>query len=384
MLKKICCSLFISFFILLLIFDDVHSIEGIISGSLGETYDDNIYASNNKEYDFITDAMLVLGVQNQTSTLNWRLLGQSTQQIYSKTSELNNNSQLAELNFAKEFTSADRINITDRFVHYPEPRDFQEQFGSTAGRTGYYINIATIRYIKDLLSNFSINTYYSNTYNKILSNKNGLNDSISHSCSINTRYEIKPSNIISFFYKYTIFETLKKNEQGNNKTVQHNAGFGYELFFTQKFSLNLQGGIDYIIADNRKKNNIFGTLSLSNQDERNNLNISVSRRYEITPLTNQVYNIWNFSLDFSRELSYFLLFSSSIFYQYGNTVSDTTEIKSELIGVKINLSYRFFSEYISTNVEYIYTKNKSKQTTPINIQTEYDRNQIRLSINASF
>ncbi len=384
MFNKIYFKLFIIITILFN-FRLAYSVEGIISGSLGETYDDNIYSSDRKEYDFITDIVLILGIQNQSSTSNLRLLGQSTQQIYYKTSELNNNSQAAELSISKEFTSVDRFSISDRFVHYPEPRDFQEQFGMADGRTGYYINILTLRYARDLLSYFSINTYYSNTYTKILSNKNGLNDSISHSGSINTKYEINPFNIISAFYKFTIFETLNKNEQENYKTKQHNIGVGYELFFTQKSSLNIQGGVDYITAEDSNKKNIFGTITLRNQiDERNSLNISASRRYELIPLTNQVYDIWNFSIDFSRELSNFIFITSSVFYQYGDTVSDTTSINSQLIGAKLNLSYRFFAEYLAINIEYIYTKNKRKQTVPINMQSEYDRNLLRLSINASF
>ncbi|MFH0974682.1 MAG: hypothetical protein V1874_02745 [Spirochaetota bacterium] len=389
MLKNIGCFLSVIIIILSFLQKKAYSIEGIINGSLSEMYDDNINAAEEKESDFITEIIFGLGLRHEGRATNWRLLGQSTQQIYYKTSELNNNAQSAELSIASELTSTDRINVSDRFAHYPEAQNFQEQFGSAGGRTGYYTNTATARYLKEFTSYFRTDIQYTNIYTNILNQSDTQNDSISHSAGFIARYEINSSNIFSIIYNYTYWKALNydeaENATGNEKTILHNCALGYEFHFTRQFFISLQSGLAYVITEEEKNYNNFSTLSLIDQiDERNNLNISLSRRYEIIPLTNQTYNVWNFSITLTREISYFLDFSLSGFYQYGNTVSDVTTTKSELTGVRTGLSYRIFSEHVTAFIEYIYTKNITKQTRPTDVKTEYDRNQIRLGLRAEF
>lgn len=353
-------------------------------GSISETYDDNIRStSENIEQDYITDLILGVGLRNEGRTHTIDFIGHVYQQLFYDHNELSNNAQDFILNYVNQLTSTDTFTLNNTFNHYPELRNFDLMLGQHEGRYSYYMNTLTLRYFKYFVSDFSTDIHYTNTYVKALSE--GIYDSVSHSPGISFNYSINTFNIISLFYDYrfTKFDTDEgQYRNGRNEIIQHDAGIGYQHFFTRQLNINLRGGIEYIEVQDEKNYNPFMTATLVNDiDANNNITIIVSKRYGINSLTNEAYNTWTYSVNFIRQLSAILNFSFAGFYQYGDLISPTIETKNKLLGITTYLRY-FFSESNYIGATYIYTYNKIDQKAPESSSTEYDRNQIRFAINA--
>ncbi|MBN2040400.1 MAG: hypothetical protein JW864_10180 [Spirochaetes bacterium] len=359
-----------------------YAVELQLSGSLSEMYDDNINSSEDKESDFITEITAGIGLIHEGRTINWHLLGESTQQIYLENSDLNNNSQTAELAIAKEIFYNDNISITDTFGHYPEPGDFQDMFGQLLGRSDYLTNTFTAIYTNYLLRSFFFSLEYNNIYIKSLSGD--TLDSVSNNGIITFGLEMNSFNIISIFYSYTNRKILEESDTESETTILHECGLEYLHYFTRRFSGNLEGGFEQVETEDETNYTFSSALTLTHQiDENNTIELSASKEYEMTILTNEVYDIWNFTADFNRELSRLTSFSLSFFYQYGNNVSPATAIESKLIGLETGFTYNF-SEHISSDISYTYTYNQTEQTEPVDYYVKYDRNQIQIEISAVF
>ncbi len=355
----------------------------IIQGSVAEMYDDNINnSSNDPKTDYITNLMLGLGINLEGKTQTLRLLGHIYQELYYKQSSFNNNSQDIILNYTKEFTSRDRFMLNNTFQHYPEPRDFQYMYGQSEGRNGYYTNSLNLAFDKDLINDFAINLYYINVITRASSE--ALNDSMSNGAGFSLNYSINAFNIISLLYDYnnTQYESGGRNNEEDN--IQHTAGLGYQHYFTRQLSASCKGGIEYIKSRNDTQSTPYFILSVvDNIDAKNIINVSVSRRYQTTLLTNEVYDSWTFSALFIRQISARLTFSLSMFYQYGYIVSSLSNTENSLLGITTSGNY-YLNENIFLSAKYTYTRTINKQTRPMYNNTKYDRNQIQLSANTEY
>jgi hypothetical protein len=357
----------------------------ILQGSVSEMYDDNINNSNdNPETDYITNLTLGLGVKLEGKTQTLQLLGHINQQLYYKNSSLNNNAQDLILNYIKEFSSRDKFTLNDTFQHYPEPRDFSAMYGQPAGRNSYYTNLLSLAFDKDLISDFSINLHYANEITRVSGGT--ANNSMSNSAGSALNYSFNAFNIAFIFYDYKItkYESGNGNGNGQENNTQHTAGVGYQHFFTKQLSLTSRVGFNYIKSQDDTQYAPYFLLSIIDTiDENNTINISVTRSYQTTLLTDTVYDSWIFSALFTRQVSARMTFSLSTFYQYGTIVSSLSNEESSLFGLNTFVNY-YLNENIFVSAKYTYTKASNKQTNPSSSKSEYDRNQIELSANAAY
>jgi hypothetical protein len=358
----------------------------IITGSLAEMYDDNTNSSSNDpKSDYITNLMLGIGVNLEGKTQTLRILAHTYQQLYYKQTELNNNSQDLILNYTKAFTSHDSISISDVFNHYPEPRDFKYMYGQPEGRNAYYSNNINAAYNKNINSDLSLNLHYSNM---IIENFNKeLSDSITNSAGFTLNFSLNAYNIVSTLYDYRITKYKRTHavvEENQADITQHSAGIGYQHLFTKQLSILCNGGVDYVKSQDQTNKNPFITLSIIDDiDARNQINLTISKRYETSFLTNEIYDSWTFSAMLTRQVSEIVSFSFSMFYGYGERVSPSIKSSTSFFGINTSIRYQL-NPYLFASTNYIYTKNIMKQTEPSRNKNEYDRNQIQVAINAEF
>jgi hypothetical protein len=382
-----CIKLTLIAFILIQIFTSFSKAKDMVFlGSLGETYDDNTNLSGtDPKNDYITNLMFGIGLNLEGRPLILNIMAHTYQQIYFKQSNLNNNSQDFTINFIKEFTERDTVSINNIFQHYPETRDFNSMFGQTGGRNSYYQNSATITYNNYVISNLLLKLYYNNI---ILENSSEeLNDSVTHRTGLSLNYSLNAYNIISLLYDYrfTKYES-ENNLSGNYQSdfIQHNIGIGYQHYFTKQLSVITQGGTEIVRYENRTYKDLFFNFSIIDDiDAKNTLNLTLSKKYEVTVLTNEVYKSWIFSALLLRQVSEITSFSFSMFYEYGERVSTTIKSISSLFGINTSIKYNI-NPYIFVSANYIYTKNISHITSPENTKNKYDRNQIQFAINAEY
>jgi hypothetical protein len=353
----------------------------ILTGSASEIYDDNTNSSaENPEKDYITNLMLGAGINLEGRTQTLQLLGHTYQQLYYKQKELNNNSQDAMLNYRKEFTSRDRFTLNNTFRHQPEAREFQDMFGQPEGRNGYYTNSLNVTFTKDLINDFSIDLHYLNVITRGTSNT--VNDSLSNGVGLRLNYGINAFNIIFVFYDYNITKYKSQEENIEYNNIQHTGGGGYQHYFTKQLYGTFAVGIDYIESRDDTQKSPYLNLSLIDDiDARNTINISITRSYRTTLLTDEVYKSWILSVLFTRQVSDRFAFALSSFYQYGHTINTQSNQVSRLLGATISGNY-YLNENLFVSALYTYTYYNNKQTRPITSESEYDRNQIEISATA--
>jgi hypothetical protein len=358
----------------------------VLLGSLGESYDDNTNLSGtDPKNDYITNLMLGIGLNLEGRPLILNILARTYQQIYFKQSNLNNNSQDLTINFSKELTDHDSVLINNIFQHYPEARDFKSMFGQTGGRNSYYQNSATITYNNYVISDLLLKLYYNNL---ILENSSEeLNDSITHRSGLSLNYSLNAFNIISLLYDYRFTKYESENNLSSDYQsdfIQHNIGIGYQHYFSKQLSVVTQGGTEIIKYENRTYKDIFFNFSIIDDfDAKNTLNLTFSKKHEVTVLTNEVYKSWILSALLLRQVSEITSFSFSMFYEYGERVSTSIESISSLFGINASIKYNI-NPFIFVSANYIYSRSKNHITSPENSKTKYDRNQIQVAINAEY
>ena len=164
-----------------------------ILGDISESYSNNItYASDNENRieDFTTMVNLGLDFQYAGKRRSLKFSGDVTREIFQPSSDVSNPSEKARLVFINEFSSYDRISLSNNFTHTRVPgrnlggynvdecredgedrglpsdiiesicNDYEEAFGRFKGRFDSYSNSLGLTYNKTISEYFNIGTTY--------------------------------------------------------------------------------------------------------------------------------------------------------------------------------------------------------------------------------
>jgi hypothetical protein len=344
-------------------------------GSISEIYDDNINTSEtNPEYDLITNIMLGFGVNHEGRSQNLLFIGHVYQEIFLKNNEKNINSQDFDLQYSLFLSPRNKVQLNNKFEHYPEPKEFGDTFGRAADRDGYFRNNFNFAYSRQFIRRFSGILQYSNQVTK---NKNdALIDSKINEGEVKATYYWSSINITSALYN------IIKTEYENSEFVTDQRGsIIHRLFFTKQLYISLNLGYQYIKTsqDNEIKNVPMEISIADDVDKKNTIILTYIREYSATPNSDEVFENWRITGELLRQVSRRFNFFFSIFWGKGRyTPSD---IVNKLIGLKTFLSYAF-TENIQGKLEYSYLYVK-KEMSSIEI-AKYDRNKISFALEAKF
>lgn len=345
-------------------------------GSAGETYDDNIYSSeNNTEYDLITGLMVGFGINHERKIQTLKMMARSIQQLFYHNKSQNNNSQDLIFNYIRQQTANNVIQIAETFKHYPESRDFEYAFGRAEGRYGYYNNNLTFTYIKQFIKSFRMSIYYNNIYTK--NNTSVIINSYSNSGGIAAHYLFNWANILSIKYDHNVVEY-----ETDLKIREQRGSLQYQYFFTKQFSFKGNFG-DKMVKSSEEDdftNYIFHSVAIVDDVDRNNtISLLYSKDYTLSPHADETFNNWRISFNFKRQLSGRSILNIIVFYGKGEYIR--SETKAQLTGISTNYRYAF-TEEVTGSLNYNYTRSKTDFL--YQEATQYDRNSISASLIAQF
>ena len=345
----------------------------VLQGTLSETFDDNVNASaDDQEYDFLTNLTAGIGVEHEGKTYTFSLLAHVYQDIYARDTSLTNNSQDITVTINKQFTELTGFSINNVFHHYPEPRTYNYAFGLTGGRNTYFNNTTTCSFQTQPLRVFHLEASYIYGFTKYQNDE--LIDSRNHTASGTLGYHWSSAHFTyaSYSYTYTLYDT-------NEKIPLHSAFLGHTMYFTRQLYANVHAGADYSVTDAGATYGPNILLSLIDDiDENNQLNLTFAYGQSLNPYDDEVFENWNISLNFTRQVLERLHFALSAFYGQGEYRESGT--RNSLLGLTTNLSYEI-KENIFGSVSYNLSRNGTRLENAE--ETAYFRNRITISLGAT-
>ena len=171
---------------------------------------------------------------------------------------------------------------------------------------------------------------------------------------------------------YTLYDT-------NEKIPLHSAFLGHTMYFTRQLYANVHAGADYSVTDAGATYGPNILLSLIDDiDENNQLNLTFAYGQSLNPYDDEVFENWNISLNFTRQVLERLHFALSAFYGQGEYRESGT--RNSLLGLTTNLSYEI-KENIFGSVSYNLSRNGTRLENAE--ETAYFRNRITISLGAT-
>jgi len=343
-----------------------------VEGSVSEIYDDNTtFTEENEKSDSITNLTLSLAVKYEGKTQTLKFIGHINQQIFAENHGFNNTSQDFDLIFSSELSKYDRISLENVFTHTYEPRSFEEAFGRTGGRYSYYRNRFNFNYTKDISKQFSLITRYANEINEI--SREDLKDSYLNKVGFEVDYFTSFATLLLFSYGFA----NRKFEYSKDASIQTMA-IGIRPYISKRVYFDGKIGVDFINSYNDKGySKPLILASLTDEISRNTrAGLSFAKQYNTDAYTEDIFNYWQTSAFFKRELLKRLRYSLSGFYGEGEYVS--LDIIDKLWGANIALTYDF-REKLRGNLGYTYSDLDSTD-----VSREYIKNTVFLSLTVEF
>lgn len=341
-------------------------------GSISEAYDDNItFVKDNAEEDFITNIGLGLDGKYEDKSKTLEFTGNINRQIFAENHKFDNTSEDFSLDFKKELSRYDRLNLIDAFTHAYEPVSLAEAFGRTTGRYSYYTNRFSLEYAKDITEPLTVSIRYGNDLDIFL--REDLSDSYLNRAGVKADYSLSSATIFSFLYDYS----NREFDPGNNAT-KNALSAGIRQYITKQLYLDTRAGIDFINSYNNAdytKPMIFASLT-DEIDENTTAFLSFTKEYSTNPYTEDIFNNWQVSTYLTRELLKNLGCSISAFYGKGKYTS--LNIREELMGGEVSLTYNL-KKNLRLDLTYSYSKTNSTDDT-----REYAKNKISSRLTVGF
>jgi hypothetical protein len=343
-----------------------------ILGSVSETYDDNVaYTKTNKKDDWITNAKVGLSAKYEGKTEGLEFLGNIAHHAFKDNSNYDNTSEDFSLSAKKEFSAYDRAVLTDTFIHAEEPSSFEDEFGRTSGRYSYNRNRFNFAYSKDFTKEFTLIGRYLNDYDTY--SRSDISDSVQNRIGFEGDYII--SSHTTVFGSYDFYQ--REFDPGATATT-NSLSAGARQYFTNKLFLDANTGVDFIKSFNNKDyTKPHLTVSLTDDlDEITRISVAYDKRYYTNASTQDLFNYWQTSLNFTRRVFQRLGFNASGFY--GKGTYETFNIKDTLKGASTGLTYDI-KEDIKGTVSYSYSK-----TTSNDASRDYVKNVVSTGITFAF
>ncbi|MDM7987073.1 MAG: hypothetical protein QUS13_07055 [Smithella sp.] len=374
------------------IYHDALAIDLVLAGTAQEIFDDNILSVaesdlQEKNFDFITELMLRIGMRIEKQTQELELSGTVYQEIYSMNFCLTNNYQDATAIYTIQPLETISFMVIDRFQNYPEPETFERLFGIQQGRMRYWANDCgfTARFV--MTNHYTMILNYSNLYTRYFYTKTWgsrlagylantyINRDIRHSFShnANMRHEVEwdSSNVTSLYYEYSWF-----SQTPGGISQVHNPGAGHRYSITPQLHVEARIGptflfpyysdlhrLDtYSIREYQTHKPYYVALFSSGmvtQEVDNRTTLRLTFVYQNSIIDNIMDNFrnWQIAGSIDRQLFNRINLSANIFYGEGELAQQNR--KTRLLGISIAPAYEII-EHLTANLSYEFTYNASQ------------------------
>jgi hypothetical protein len=340
--------------------------------AINESYDDNVtYAYQNEKDDFITNLSLGADLTYEDKMQRLRMSADILREIFADNSDFDNTSEIATVDFHREFSKYDRIRLRNRFSHTYEPRSFEEAFGRTLGHYSYYKNFFSLRYTKDITKQISVNALYSNELYDI--SREDMSDSSLHTGALESEYYISTATVLLGGYEFS-----KRDFDKGADSSQHVLLGGIRQYLTLKLYFDGKAGVNFIDSYSGEEYiRPVITASLTDEmDENTSATLSYTKQHLATSYTEDIFKQWQVSAGITRRLLKRLGASFSGFYGEGRYIALNTIDK--LQGYNTSFSYDI-RDNIALNLGYRYSQISS------NVETrEYNKNTVSIKLSMEF
>jgi hypothetical protein len=341
-------------------------------GAITGTFDDNItFRKKNEKKDLVTNLAAGLGIKYEGKTRILELAGNINQQIFAENRDFNNISGNILVNFQNEFSKYHRMSLRNMLTRTYEPRSFEEAFGRKPGRYSYYRNQFNLDYSIDVSKQLSLITRYGHEVNEISSED--LTDSILNRISFDAEYSLSSATVVLLSCGFA-----DREFEGTGSISTRRIAAGIRQYMTKQLIFDCKTGVDFIDSytdSSFTRPHIFIRLT-DEINERTTATLSFAREYQASSYTESLFDYWQISTSFTRQLLERLSFSFSSFSGKGEYLSlDTTD---NFRGASVTLTYDL-KQNLKGNLTY--TRSDLDSTTGTR---EYTKNTVYLGLNTEF
>lgn len=345
--------------------------------AIGETYDDNVtFSSDDKEEDFITNMGVGIGVDYEGKRNSFGFIANIYNETYARNNTFNNIAQDLTLNFKSEFSKYSRINLQNVFSHSDAPlfftgEFFTEQFGRPSGRFDYFQNTFSIDYENDIARQITTTARYTNNIDAF----SGINlpASFQNAAGFGVKYLLSSATNLLWSYDFI----YRQFDNGGDATI-HIITTGVRQYITKKFYFDGAAGLDFIDSfDNENFVKPVFQASLTHElDENSDAKLSFTKQSSTSPYFKDIFNHWQTSLSFNRQVLKRLGCSLSLFYGEGEYI--TSNLEQNFWGARSIFTYDI-NDNLKWNFTYTYSQADA------NFEgAEYTKNTVFLGLTAEF
>lgn len=342
------------------------------SATVQEGYDDNItYVKNNPISDAVTQLLAVLGIKQEGKTESLSLDTKIEEELFDQHSSFDNTAEYMNLDYSQDFSKYDQLKATDVFSHAVEPTSFQNAFGSTSGRYFTYQNNFDMSYHHDINAQFAVNFRYSNDLLDF--STASISNSSLNTVGTGLDYTLDPVTILSTKYDYNY-----RDFYPGSSAVENEASENLRHYLTPKLYLDLSAGADFINSYNGQ--NYIEPMykaSLTNEvDEKTKTGISFEKQYTTTGYDQDIFNSWQVSANYIKDLTSRITAGFNVFYGRGDYI--LSGVKETYTGTTIGASYEL-TKKAKLTLSYSFSKNDSNPSTG-----SYTKNVVFFGFNYEF
>ncbi len=347
-------------------------VEMHVNAGINGKYDDNItYANRNKKADFSNVVSLGVNARYEGKLRSAEMRANVYRETFNKNSKFNNTSEDFTFNFFNEFSRFARLTLTDFFSHSYDPQSFEDEFGRVGGRYSTYSNRFNGVYSRDVTKQLMVNLRYTNNLDAY--SRSDLSNSMLNRMGFGAEYAFTSKSIVLGSYDFA----RRGYESGGSIRTNTLTG-GLRHYFTSQLFTEAKAGVDFInTLDSTNYTKPLFIVSLNDDlDTNSRLSISFTKEYYSNSYSRDLFNHWQGSGNFTRQLSERLGFVCSAFYGEGEYM--TSDIKDKLKGAQVGLNYDL-KEDIRGTLRYSYSRTDSNDD-----NREYTRNAVNLGLRMTF
>lgn len=345
--------------------------------AIGETYDDNVtYSKEDKREDFITNLGVGVGVNYEGKKNSLELIVNIYNETYAKNETFNNIAQDLTLNFKSEFSKYSRISLQNVFTHSDAPlfftgEFFAEQFGRPSGRFDYFQNSLSIDYTNDIAKQITATARYTNNVDAF--SNIDLPASFQNAAGLEFNYLF--SSITNFLMSYDF--VYRQFDDGGDATIQIFTT-GVRQYITKKFYFDGAAGLEFVESfDNESITRPVFQASLTHElDENSNARLLFTKQSNTSPYFKDIFNQWQTSLSFNRQVLKRLGCSFLFFYGEGEYIA--SDLEQDFWGARSVFTYDI-NDNLKWNFTYTYSEAEANFG-----DAEYTKNTVFLGLTGEF
>ena len=345
-----------------------------VKGDLMTSYDDNINSDHeNEKEDIVTNLVLGLGLNQKGKTYLLHVEGDVTQEIFAEYEDFNNTEQDFSVDFSKDVSKHEKLEISNDFLHARRPRTFDDDFGRTSGQYSSYRNKFDVMYSKKITEKYGFKGGYDNEVYEV--SREDMSDSLMNRMTLEMDY-IRGS-LSELFSKYVF--SVRDYELGQEFFIHTLAG-GIRQYLSKQLLLEASAGgafIDGISMEDHSRVRPDFRVSLSDHiDDNTTLSFIYRKESRAKGYKADIFDSWQLDAKVEREINARVDLTLSGFYGEGEYWTDDT--RDDYLGAGGEVGYRLNS-HTKTFLSYKHTMNDSNDRT-----REYDRNVVSTGIKILF